>query len=253
MMNLKTKTIILLSFFIIILVGLFTQAPIPQRLDYHQFADQSHLLDIPHFGDVVTNLIFIVIGLIGTGIVWKNKEKIPGFKSWLVFFISIFLIGPGSAYYHWNPNNLTLVWDRLPMGVGFMALYINLMIEHMSPKWEKGLLWACLTGLSSVVVWAIYDDLRFYYWVQFSSIFTIPMILLFFKSSQPYRAGYFWCFLLYFLSKVTETFDKNIYEISNETVSGHNLKHLLAGVGIGFLIRMIKLRLEEKSTSIKSY
>jgi hypothetical protein len=252
MINLKTKSIILLSFFVILLVGIFTKPPIPQRLDYHQFADQTLLFNVPHFGDVSTNLIFIVIGLMGTGIVWKNKEKIQGFKCWFVFFISIFLIGPGSAYYHWNPNNLTLVWDRLPMGVGFMALYIILMIEHLSPDWEKGLLWACVTGLSSVVVWAIYDDLRFYFWVQFSSIFTIPVILLFFKSTLPFRSGYFWCFLFYFLSKVTESFDKKIYEISHETVSGHNLKHLLAGVGIGFLIRMIRLRLKAKSTSTES-
>jgi hypothetical protein len=252
MMNLKTKSFILLSFFVITFLAIFTRGPLAQRLDYHQFADQAVFFHIPHVGDVCTNFIFILVGGLGAWLVRKNQAAIVGHRSWMVFFLSIFLIGPGSAYYHWNPNNSTLVWDRLPMGVGFMALYIVLMIEHMNPRWEKWLGLACFIGVASVVVWALYDDLRFYFWVQFSSFLTIPIILLLFKSTEPFRGGYYWCFLFYLLAKITEHFDRKIYELSGEIISGHNLKHLLAGIGIAFLIRMIKLRLGAKSTLLQS-
>ena len=38
---------------------------IPQSPSYHLFADRRSLLGIPNFGDVVSNLPFAVIGLLG--------------------------------------------------------------------------------------------------------------------------------------------------------------------------------------------
>jgi hypothetical protein len=37
----------------------------------------------------------------------------------LALFLGIFLTGFGSSYYHWNPNDDTLFWDRLPMTLCF--------------------------------------------------------------------------------------------------------------------------------------
>jgi hypothetical protein len=35
----------------------------------------------------------------------------------------------GSGYYHWRPSNSRLVWDRLPMTVGFMSLIAVVVSE----------------------------------------------------------------------------------------------------------------------------
>jgi hypothetical protein len=230
-------------------IGFLSQGPIRQRQDYHLLADQIFLFGIPHTWDVLTNLIFIIFGIQGVVLTLNQKQKITSHKSWLVFFSSILLIGPGSAYYHWEPNNYTLVWDRLPMGVGFMALYLILMIEHINPKWEKALLPFCFLGLSSVVIWAIFDDLRLYFWVQFSTFLTIPLILLLFRSSYSTRSGYYYCFFFYLLAKICEHFDHQIYDLTFKVISGHNLKHLLAGIGIWFLIDMLKSRIYTEKNS----
>ena len=229
---------------------LFLRPSIPQDLSYHLFADESIIGGVPHFFDVLSNVIFVIVGVLGVMEAFNQKSLIAR-KSWIIFFLSIFLIGPGSAYYHWNPNNDTLVWDRLPMGAGFMVLYLILMVEHISLKLEKFLLPSVLMGLGSVIIWAIWDDLRIYFWIQFSSFLCIPIILLSFKSHYNLKSGYYFCLLFYFLAKLTETFDKQIFSLTNQIVSGHTLKHLLAGVGLWFLVWMIKNRSPAKS-SIKS-
>jgi hypothetical protein len=58
--------------------------------------------------------------------------------AYLVFFIGVGLVGMGSAYYHVNPNNATLVWDRLPMTVSFKALLAMILADTVSQKkWES--------------------------------------------------------------------------------------------------------------------
>jgi len=99
-------------------------APVPQDSSYHRFADTTAWLGIPNFVNVATNELFILVGFMGL-----SASRTKGFAlesagmrlPYHVCFISVGLVGMGSAYYHVNPNNATLVWDRLPMTVSFMA------------------------------------------------------------------------------------------------------------------------------------
>ncbi len=235
------KVSLMILTFVGMFLLLFLRPPISQDLKYHQFADEINFLGVPHFFDVISNFIFLIVGWLGFQEAFRRKDLLAR-KSWIAFFISIFLIGPGSAYYHWNPNNETLVWDRLPMGAGFMVLYLILLIEHISPKLEKYLIPFVMTGIASVMIWAVWDDLRFYFWVQFSSFLCIPLILLTFDSKYLTKSGYYYCLLFYFLAKLTETFDHQISSLTSDFVTGHTLKHLLAGIGLWFLVVMIKER-----------
>src|ERR1700722_4620206 len=52
--------------------------PIPQDPDYHHFADQRTLLGIPHAWNVLSNVPFLVVGLMGLGYllrptVWRSS------------------------------------------------------------------------------------------------------------------------------------------------------------------------------------
>lgn len=223
-------------------IFLFSKPPLPQELGYHLFIDTRSFFNIPNTLDVLSNLAFVIVGFLGI----KESLKLtsPVKMSWLAFFISIFMVAPGSAYYHWNPNNFTLIWDRLPMSTGFMALYIVMLAEHISMKWTKALPFALLIGLVSVVVWAMTDDLRFYFWVQFSSFVTVPIILLAFKSAYSHKAWYGFTLLFYALAKWTEIKDREIFYWSTELVSGHTLKHLLAAIGLMGVWWMLKVRKE---------
>jgi len=39
--------------------------PIPQNLEFHDFADKRELIKTPNFWDVITNIPFVIIGILG--------------------------------------------------------------------------------------------------------------------------------------------------------------------------------------------
>lgn len=239
--NLKLSTLILIclgSFIYLFSLPAITQDPI-----YHQFIDTRMFAEIPNTQDVLSNLVFILVGFLGLKEALKNKVK--GQTAWIAFFASIILVAPGSAYYHWSPNNFTLVWDRLPMSLAFMALFIGLMSEHISPISERFLPGALLLGVSSVIIWAITGDLRFYFWIQFSSFLVIPIILFMFSSRYTHKLFYGFTLLFYGLAKWSEIKDREIFNWSHNLLSGHTLKHVLAAIGISGLWWMIKIRKEK--------
>ena len=89
--------------------------PFPQDQTYDQFVDQRTIFGIPNFWNVVSNLPFLVVGAAG---LWRFHRD----AATVVFFLGVFFIGIGSSYYHWDPHDGTLFWDRLPMTVAFTAL-----------------------------------------------------------------------------------------------------------------------------------
>ena len=51
-----------------------------------------------------------------------------------MLFSGIFLTGFGSSYYHLNPNDNTLFWDRLPMTFCFAAILAAVVEERVEFK-----------------------------------------------------------------------------------------------------------------------
>ena len=110
------------------LLGLFLLVPpITQPQDYHRFADQKTLLGIPNFWNVVSNLPFILVG--AAGLRYFQRDMSAG-----VFFLGVFLTGFSSSYYHWNPTDAGLFWDRLPMAIAFMAILSNVVEERIDDE-----------------------------------------------------------------------------------------------------------------------
>lgn len=113
----------------LITVGIIcTIDPIKQDLGYHQFADQRTRFSIQNFINVISNIPFMLIGLLG--ILHLNGKNIKiadcqPITPFFVFFMGVFFTGIGSAYYHLNPSNETLFWDRFPMTISFMAFFTN--------------------------------------------------------------------------------------------------------------------------------
>ena len=96
-------------------VAVFAWPPLPQPSAYHLFADQRSFLSIP------------------------------------ALFVGVGLTTLGSSYYHLAPDNARLVWDRLPMSVGFMGLLTALLAERISlpvSRWLFGPL--LVVGAASV-------------------------------------------------------------------------------------------------------
>src|SRR5262249_19106048 len=109
------------------LAGLLLLPPIVQDQSYHQFADERALLGVPNFWNVVSNLPFIAVGVAGL----QQFRRDP---ATLVLFLGILMTGFGSAYYHWDPNDRTLFWDRLPMALSFMAILAIAIEERVNTR-----------------------------------------------------------------------------------------------------------------------
>ncbi|MDJ0973320.1 MAG: alkaline phytoceramidase [Planctomycetota bacterium] len=227
------RTRLLLAFLpgLIALPVLFFVGPISQNPCYHNFADQRVVWGIPYFGDVVTNLPFVIVGI------WGLCLRPP--RDWAVFFLGLALTGIGSGYYHLDPTNTTLVWDRLPMTLAFMGFFAALIRERVDERVGRALLWPLvIAGTGTVGWWALTDDLRAYGLVQFYPM--VATVLLLWLLPGP-RKSYLLALVSYVLAKVTELLDWQIWN-TNEFASGHNLKHLFAALAGVWIIGMLRAR-----------
>lgn len=220
-MNLRAA--VLLGISAAAIVGLFLRGPIPQDLAYHAFADARPFAGIPNFADVLSNLPFLIVGLFGL----TRRPAPPRMKTgFLVLCSGIALVSLGSACYHLNPTSATLLWDRLPMTVAFMALF-SLVLEDRVTE-VKTLVPLAAIGLASAFYWHYTDDLRPYILVQFLPIVLMPLILFLYPKKNLDGRALLGAVALYAAAKVFEAYDRRVFETLG-ALSGHSVKHLLAG------------------------
>jgi len=237
--------------------------PFPQPQAYHNFADQRELFGIPHVLNVASNAVLVLVGAGGLWFVLRcDKWPDAGVaaQSWqrapyLVFFVGVLLTGFGSAWYHWSPDTGRLTWDRLPMTLIFMSFFAAAVGERMSARAARlGLAPLLILGLASVVLWQVGEqrgagDLRLYGFVQFYTVLMIPVIVLLFPSRYGGDRAVLHALGLYALAMLSgELLDAWIFALG-QIVSGHTLKHLLAGAAAYRVLRMLAARRLQVATS----
>lgn len=214
----------------------FILSPLAQDPAYHVFADQRTLLGIPHFWNVASNLAFLAVGAWGLRIVAREPDD-PLYVAWLTVFAGVFLTGVGSVWYHLEPNNESLFWDRLAMTVGFMGLVAVVLGEYISARLATRLLLPLLIGGAASVVYWIHSeslgagDLRAYALAQFLPLVVLPVIVIARLERSDLGRYLFVVFLAYTVAKAAEVYDGEVYA-ATQFVSGHTLKHLLAAFGL---------------------
>ena len=224
------------------LAMIFAGVPIAQDPQYHAFADERSYWGLPNFLNVASNVPFLLVGVAGLWTV-VAKPAIGASRSWAVFFIGTALVCLGSGYYHWAPDSKTLIWDRLPMTTAFMALFAAFVSEHVGARCERALLAAALAiGIASAVWWHYADDLRLYIWVQLTPFLAILIVPFIFPGRYTHRAYLLYGLAFYVLAKITEAYDREIFALTVQTVSGHSVKHLLAAVAAFFVYLMLRRR-----------
>ncbi len=237
-MNRATRVALTLSPLLVLVPVLWLHGPVEQDLAYHDFADQRTVAGIPHVGDVLTNLAFVIVGI------WGLSLRPP--TDYAVFFFGVLLTGIGSGYYHLSPDNATLAWDRAPMAVAFMGLLAALIRERVSPTWGRRLLWPLVFfGIWSVWYWAKTDDLRPYILTQYGTLMTVLMLLVVFPGP---RWGFALAGLGYAAAKTAEILDRPVYEATG-FASGHNLKHLFAALGSAAIVLMLMARRRDAASA----
>jgi hypothetical protein len=232
----------------------FLLPAIPQSEAYHKFADAREFLSIPNCLNVISNAFFLLIGLLGVRFALRRDARgattfVDPLERWpyFVFFVGVTLTAFGSSYYHLNPNDHTLVWDRIPMTIGFMALVAGMLVERISVKLGLWLLLPLVAlGAASVVYWDItqsrgHGDLRPYALAQFGSLLVLLLLIALFPPRYTRTSDLGIALALYALAKVLEAADKPIFA-AGHIVSGHTLKHLAAALSTYWILRMLRLR-----------
>ncbi|MCQ8103607.1 ceramidase [Methylomonas sp. SURF-2] len=240
------RTTILGGIAMIASLALFLVDPISQDPAYHNFADARSLCGLANFWNVVSNLPFPVAGCLGLYRLGRLSQA-QSAEAYRVMCWSVLLVGFGSAYYHANPSNDTLLWDRLPMTVAFMALFSLLLGERVLPSQNRYRLWLLVAaGVASAFYWSWTEslgrgDLRPYLLVQFLPILLMPFILLMFPERYLSNRLLLAAFALYFIAKLLEHFDSRIFSILG-FMGGHAIKHVTAAVAALCIIYAVPAR-----------
>lgn len=235
-------------------IALLSYGPIPQPQSYHQYADQRTWLNIPHYQNVLTNGFILISGL--WGLIFVRKYSGSRFNGsiesilWVLFFLAIILVAIFSTYYHWEPNDKRLAMDRLPMTIATASFFSIIIAERVGKK--PAMIIApivIILGGMSVIYWILTEmhgqgDLRWYLFMQSYPIIAIPWICGMYPQHRPGTYNLYLAIGWYIMSKITEYYDRPIFSLTDQLVSGHALKHMLTALAIVFLIQYLKARLK---------
>jgi hypothetical protein len=244
--------------------ALYKHGPIPQPADYHHFADTRTLYGLPNALNVVSNVFFFFVGWMGLAFLRRGPTRDPdgpfrpgahtAFESlrerpaYVLFFAGVLLTTFGSSYYHLKPSTTRLFWDRLPMVIGFTALFAAMIAERISIYWSRMLLLPLVfAGIASVVMWRLseesgHGDMRFYVFVQVYPMLALPLMMMLFPPRYSRGVELFVVVLVYGVAKALEYFDVQIWRATSQAVSGHTLKHVVAAMAAWFVLDMLKKR-----------
>ena len=199
--------------------------PIPQPLQYHDFADWHVCLGIDYGYDTFSNGLFILAGAAGLRFMFSDKGKHAfadpreALPYSLLFFAAI-LVGIGSGYYHLAPDNGRLLWDRAAISLAMASWFAAILCERVSITAGLRLLpLLYAAGLGSVVYWGWsemngHGDLRAYGLVQFYPMLLIPLLLWLYPARYSGDRNILIVIALYVLALVCDFTDQPIAAVT---------------------------------------
>ncbi|HTR59374.1 MAG TPA: hypothetical protein VMM27_14445 [Casimicrobiaceae bacterium] len=209
----------------------FSFGALSQDPSYHLFADERTWMAIPRAGDVLSNLAILGAGLAGV-LLWRRVHIDPGERAaYALLVVGMLMTAFGSAYYHWAPSDARLIWDRLPMTFVLAATVALVLADRVDPAFARVAWWPfALLGIAALAWWAWSGDLLFYLVMRIGSgLLIVGLCLL--RTGRHSHIGWLVAALaLDIVMTLSERMDREIFAVTQGFLSGHNLKHLLAGV-----------------------
>lgn len=250
-MNNHQRKYVLIVSTLVSLLFLWNVIPHADKPSYFLFADNVTCLGILNCFDVLSNLAFLLVSFYGFYILKVNNSLPFSYQTSLTIITTgAFLTSFGSMYFHLSPNTETLFWDRMPMTIGFSGVVITMLVDRLGIQryFLAIAISIVIMSLSTVVGWHLqWFSLRPYLIVQYGCLIFTFLTLLLTKSQWIQSSKIFFALSFYVLAKIVEAFDRAIFEFTNEFVSGHTLKHLLAAVAIAFILHQFRKSFSKSS------
>jgi hypothetical protein len=239
----STWSVLFLTTFAAQLLGILNKFSPTENL----FADLRVLCGVHNFGDVISNISFVLVGLYAMAHLIRSDSK--DFNMWLIAIGSI-MVGLGSAYYHNNPNNETLVWDRLPMSIVFSGIFmysINSLRLIEKRNYPLASLAYLVFSIATVLIWELGTKIHInlitpYVFLQFGGMVLIIVlaIMAFLEKKNQLSKTLFTIIACYALAKLFEHFDFQVFTALNHIISGHSIKHIISALAILMWFKMLK-------------
>ena len=213
-------------------VGLVAPA-VPQISNYHAFADQRMAWGVPYLMDVLTNLPFAILGMWGLLLIALRGQEAPDIRWSLagIFFGGLVVTSIGSTFYHWQPDNWGLAWDRIGMVVAFAGLLGLACADRISPRGGVAVaILVMLGGPLSVATWYLTGNLLPWVVVQGGGMLMIVILALMRPVQGAWNLPLGAIIALYGVAKLLELGDHAVFEWTQGLISGHSLKHMVAAM-----------------------
>lgn len=245
------KALLLAGLMLSSIILLWFRLPKADSPHYFDFADQVNFWGIPHALDVLSNLGFFAAGIYGLLEVAKNWRKGTPSMAILgsVLSLASILTCVGSAYFHWTPNPHTLIWDRIPMTIGFAAVAAMVVADRISARFGLVTLAVLVPfGLVTIIGYANgFLDLRPYMLLQFGSLLFVVFTICIYRKGHIRNSMYGIAIIWYVIAKIFEGYDQAILDLTG-IVSGHTLKHLCASIAIFWLLTFYRSENKSRTT-----
>lgn len=245
---LKPEHVCVLLFGVGSLLILLLSERIGQPVGYHELADQRLLFTLSGTGDLISNIPFVVFGILGLVLIYFGKISFQtDYDKYLIhalLAVSI-LAGINSFVYHIKPNNTLIIFDRFTIlfGISIFSSYVISFNRGVSSS-LKCLIIFIIYGLMSLLYWSFtdlsgVDDIRFYGFFQTATVAMSVIVAL-----RSFREN-FWIVVgtgLFVVSRPLELMDHEVFHWTGENLSGHSMKHILISLVIPCVLAHLMLR-----------
>jgi len=214
---------------------------------YHAFADQRAAWGVPHIADVLSNLPFAFLGVLGLRALVRlpAEAEVGSAQRGLLALLcaGLLLICVGSSLYHWQPDDVGLAWDRSGMSIAFAGLLGLAVADRLSARagWTLALSLLLLAPLAALLPLFTGNMLP---WVVLQAG---GLLLLAALAACPRQPGALhWnpatVLALYIAAKGLELADHSIFVLTHASVAGHTLKHLVAAGAVWPVVSALRQR-----------
>lgn len=243
-LDLTWREIGLLLFAGVLCVLAIAGPQVMQDSNYHAFADQRTAWGLPCVMDVLSNVPFLVFGLMGLAAT-RQSPLCAASPVWRdlcnLFFYGFIIVFVCSSAYHLHADNASLWLDRMGMSVAFAGMLGMAAYNRVSERAGRVTSYVVLIAAPiSLWVWQTSGSLLPWGVVQLGGMLAV-LVLAFAPAAQGQpRLPLFAVIGWYALAKALELGDYQVYAWTGELISGHSLKHIASALSAIPVIIMLR-------------